>query len=179
VVAESPTLRRLAYTGTLLSVAGLAIDAYLTIAHYHTATVLSCPENVVVNCTKVTSSSYSVQHGVPLVLAGLAFFAIMLALQLPAAWRSQHAAVRRARVTWAVVGAVSVLWLIYVELFSLDAICLYCTVVHALSILLFVLTVVGTAATTPDFSPTDDDDDPEIHLAASDAGLGASPPSSR
>ncbi len=154
----------------MLSGTGLAVATYLTLAHYTTPTVLSCPENGIVNCTKVTSSSYSVEHGVPLVLAGLGFFVIMLGLQLPVAWRSARPVVRWARLAWAAVGAVSVLWLIYVELFSLDAICLYCTVVHALSILLFGVTVMGTAMTPPDLSLTDDDDD--LVAEADDPAIG-------
>jgi uncharacterized membrane protein len=45
------------------------------------------------------------------------------------------------------------LWLIYAELFRIDAICLWCTAVHVLTLLLFISTVFGTVATAtgPDF----------------------------
>jgi uncharacterized membrane protein len=39
-----------------------------------------------------------------------------------------------------------VLYLVYVELFVLDAICLWCTVVHVLSIALFAIIALGMAA---------------------------------
>ena len=153
--------RWLAGTATLVSVAGLAVSAYLTVAHYRSASTLACPDTGLVNCTKVTTSSYAVVFGVPLVLGGLAFFAAMIGLQLPVAWRSGNPAVRWARLGIAVAGMGMVLWLVYVELFRLDAICLYCSAVHVLAFVLFAVTVGGTAAlSAPD--RLDDDVDHDI-----------------
>jgi uncharacterized membrane protein len=36
---------------------------------------------------------------------------------------------------------------VYTELFTLDALCLWCTAVHAITFLLFVVTLVGTMQT--------------------------------
>jgi uncharacterized membrane protein len=46
-----------------------------------------------------------------------------------------------------VLGVGMILWLLYVELFKLDAICLYCTGVHVLTLLLFIATALGTVST--------------------------------
>ena len=56
-------------------------------------------------------------------------------------------------------GAVMVLWLLWVELFKLDAICLYCSAVHVLSVILFISTGLGTAATAEPAETFDDDDE--------------------
>ncbi|HZQ59352.1 MAG TPA: vitamin K epoxide reductase family protein, partial [Acidimicrobiales bacterium] len=72
--------------GSALSVLGIGVSAYLTYAHYSAPTVLACPERGTVNCLKVTTSSYAVQHGIPLVVLGLAFFAVSLVVQLPPLW---------------------------------------------------------------------------------------------
>jgi uncharacterized membrane protein len=133
-----------------LAALGLGLSAYLTAAHYTSATTLACPEHGTVDCAKVTTSSYAVQHGVPLAVLGLAFFAVTLVLHLPAAWASTARGVRATRLAVATIGAVAVLWLLWVELFRLDAICLYCTGVHVVTVALFVLTGIGTALTTPD-----------------------------
>jgi len=138
-----------ALIGTVLSLLGIATAGYLTIAHYTSPKVLACSESGVVNCAKVTSSSYSVVLGLPVAVVGLAYFVVMLALQVPAAWRSPRPEIRLARVACSVLGAVSVLWLVYVELFRLDAICLYCTAVHVISVALFALTLIGTALVAP------------------------------
>jgi uncharacterized membrane protein len=89
-------------------------------------------------------------QGVPVALGGLLYFVAMLPLQLPRAWRSPSAALRHARLAWSLVGVAAVLWLVYVELFRLDAICLYCTAVHVVTIALYGLTAVGTALAPPE-----------------------------
>ena len=52
---------------------------------------------------------------------------------------------RYARIGWAVAGVAMVVRLVYAELFQIDAICLWCTVVHAISVLLFAVVLLGEA----------------------------------
>jgi uncharacterized membrane protein len=85
--------------------------------------------------------------GMPLAVLGLLYFVTILPLQLPMAWRSQNIWLRRIRLAASGIGVVMIFWLIYVELFMLNAICLYCTAVHVVTLSLFVLTAVGTALT--------------------------------
>lgn len=139
--------RWLAPLALLLVVAGIGDATYLTIAHYTTPVILTCPETAVINCTKVTTSPFSAILGVPLAVLGLLFFLAMLPLQLPVAWRSVNPWVRRLRLAAAASGVLMVFWLLYVELFQLNAICLYCTAVHVLTVALFVVTALGTALT--------------------------------
>lgn len=137
--------------GLTLCGLGFAVAGYLTYEDYTSSTSLSCPAGGgAVNCLKVTTSIYSKVHGVPVALLGLVFFAVMAVLQTPHAWRSDRLVVRAARVLWSVVGVATALWLIYAELFKIDAICLWCTSVHILTVLLFITTVFGTVATTPE-----------------------------
>lgn len=130
-----------------LSVVGLAVAGYLTWSHYTTPLALACPDTGVINCTKVTTSPQSMLFGVlPVALLGLGYFAALVGLNLPAAWRSPRPAVRRCRLAAVGVGVASVVYLVYVELFVVDAICLYCTAVHVVTVLLFAATAVATAA---------------------------------
>ena len=139
--------------GTLIAAAGAAVAGYLTYAHYHGATVLACPDRGIVDCATVTTSSYSVIAGVPVAVIGLAYFVVMVVLELPWNWRLPRPVWRRLRVAASAAGAAVAIWLIYVELFRLDAICLYCTAVHSLALALFAVTALGAAW-------TDEDDDP-------------------
>ena len=132
--------------GTVLSVLGLGVAGYLTYEHFTSSSTLACSDNGVVNCLKVTTSSYSEVAGVPVAVLGLVFFAVMLVLQLPPMWRRPEPAVRWGRLAWAVVGLGTVLYLLYAELFSIDAICLWCTAVHVLTLVLFGTTVYATSA---------------------------------
>ena len=134
----------------LLCLAGLGVSAYLTIAHYNARVILACPETGIVNCAKVTESPQSAILGVPVALLGLLYFAVIGPLHLPAAWRSDSSLLRRARVGAAVAGILMVLYLVYTELFTLDALCLWCTAVHTITFLLFVVTLVGTVQMAPE-----------------------------
>lgn len=132
--------------GLTLALVGFGIAAYLTFEHYTSSTSLSCPATGgIVNCLKVTTSSYSKIHGLPVSVLGLVFFAVTIPLQTPAAWASQWAVLRWGRLAWSLVGVGTAVWLIYAELFRLDAICLWCTAVHVLTIALFISTVFATS----------------------------------
>jgi uncharacterized membrane protein len=135
--------------GTATSLLGLGVAGYLTFEHYTSSSSLACSDNGVVNCMKVTTSSYSAVAGVPVAVLGLVFFVVMLVLQLPFMWRRPERWLRLVRVGWSVVGAGMVLYLLSAELFSIDAICLWCTAVHVLTLLLFGTTVYATVSYPP------------------------------
>jgi uncharacterized membrane protein len=133
-----------------VTLAGLAVAAYLTIEHFTSPSLLACPETGVINCQKVTSSAQSAVFGIPVALLGLLFFVAMLPANLPVAWRMRSPAVRYGRLVLALVGIGFVCYLVYAELFILDAICLWCTAVHVLTVALFAIVALGTAATADD-----------------------------
>jgi uncharacterized membrane protein len=132
--------------GLVLSVVGLAVSTYLTITHYTDPKVLACPESSTINCAKVTTSPESVILGIPVAVLGLPFFVIMTAVNLPQAWRSSVDWLHWIRLGSNLVGIVFVLYLVYVELFKVDAICLWCTSVHVLTFLLLIVTLSGYSA---------------------------------
>jgi uncharacterized membrane protein len=70
----------------------------------------------------------------------------MAAITSPWAWRATWPPVGWARFGSVIVGMVFVLYLIYTELFTLNAICLWCTSVHVITFLLFGLIVFSYAA---------------------------------
>lgn len=123
---------------------GLAIAGYLTVEHYNSSTTLACPETGTINCAKVTTSSWSHLGPIPVAVLGLIFFAAMALLTSPPAWRTR--ALDPLRVVGAAVGVASALYLIWVELFRVNAICLWCTAVHVCTVLLLGL-VLWTSST--------------------------------
>ena len=130
-----------------LSIAGLGVSTYLTITHYDSSVPLACSDKGVINCALVTSSAESMVFGIfPVAVLGLAFFVVMTAAVSPWAWRLKFPQLTWIRVASVIVGIGFVLYLVYTELFTLDAICLWCTSVHVLTFLLFVLVVGGVAA---------------------------------
>jgi uncharacterized membrane protein len=133
-----------------LCVAGIGVAGYLTAAHYTTAKILACSGHGIVNCDAVTTSPQSMIFGIPVAVLGLLFFVGALPFMLPVAWRSANPWVHRARLGGAVVGVGMVAYLVYTELFTIGNICLYCTAVHVLTVLLFVAVVIGSALSVPD-----------------------------
>jgi uncharacterized membrane protein len=131
----TPTPAWARYGSLGLSAAGLAISIYLTVDHFTTSPVLACPATATVNCQKVLTSPSAVVLGIPVAVYGLVFFVAMVALTVPAAWRDDR--LRRVRLGMCLVGVAAVVYLVGVELFVLDSICLWCTAVHVLTVALF------------------------------------------
>ena len=129
-----------------LALAGLGVSIYLTIAHFEQSALLGCSESGLVNCTKVTTSPQSYVFGIPVAVLGLVFYVFAVAIMSPWAWRWARREVYLIRLAAMVAGIGFVLYLLYAELFIIGSICLYCTSVHAITFVLFGLTVFAAAA---------------------------------
>jgi len=116
----------------LAGLAGLAISIYLTVVHYSTIP-LACPASGVVNCEQVLSSRYAVigDTGVPTSAAGIVWFVVSAGLALLRR--------RRAQLAWSSIGLATVLFLVYVEIVQLGAVCIWCTAAHAMVLLIFLI----------------------------------------
>ena len=117
------------------AVAGVGVSIYLTIEHYSSSLTLACPETSTINCLKVTTSKWATIAGVPVAVLGLAYFVVMTGLL---AIRSQHRRLETVRLASASAGLVMVFYLLFIELYKVDAICLWCTAVHLLTAIMFV-----------------------------------------
>lgn len=153
VARTGPVPRWVIATSFGLSLVAVGLTTYLTYTHYTDPTALACPDTGIVNCTAVTTSPWSVLFGVPVALLGLLWALGMAALTAPRAWRSPRCWLGTLRLAASAAGAVMVFYLVFVELFRLDAICLWCTGVHLTAVALFgVITAAGasrTATTMP------------------------------
>jgi uncharacterized membrane protein len=137
------TLRWQPIATLLLSLFGLGVSIYLTIAHF-SPHALVCVKNATFNCEKVTTSPQSEIFGIPVAMLGLFFFVPMLALCLPVAWRSADRRIHLARLILSIVGVGTILYLIIAELFIIKAICLWCSSVHLTTFILFVIVVTAS-----------------------------------
>jgi uncharacterized membrane protein len=128
-----------------LSLVGLAVSVYLLIDHYTATAPLACPEGTVVNCERVTTSPQSMILGLPVALFGVVYFVAMATLSWPGAWPPRNRWTAGLRAGLATGGVASVIYLVYVELFIVDAICLWCTAVHALVLAIFAGVAISLA----------------------------------
>lgn len=125
------------------SIAGLGIASYLTLAHFTSGIQLSCPDTGPINCDAVTRSPESYVFGIPVSLLGLIYFVAMTGISLPILWRSTVRVVARARLAMAVAGIGFVCYLVYAELFEIGKLCLWCTGVHVLTLIVFAAITTG------------------------------------
>src|ERR1039458_7491076 len=139
------TLRWQPMTSLVLAVAGLGVSIYLTLTHYSSAITLSCPAGGgAINCEKVTTSPQSIVFGIPVAVLGLVFFIPMIGLCLPAAWRTRDRRIHLDRLIVSVIGIGTIIYLLIAELFIIKAICLWCSGIHVITFILFVIIVTAT-----------------------------------
>ena len=137
-----------------LSLAGLGVSIYLTVEHFTSPDRLACPIGESASCTTVTTSAQSRFLGIPVAVLGLVFFAALLVLCLPRVWAIGDRRVWQARLAAAGIGVLFVLYLIFAEIFLIEAICQWCTVVHVLTFALFSVIAWATAVADPNpFDP--------------------------
>ncbi len=129
-----------------LAIAGLGVSIYMTIEHFTGNTTLACSATGTFNCDAVTTSPESMVFGVfPVAVLGLAFYAFMVAATSPWAWRSSRREIALARLGSVIAGVGFIIYLIFVELFQVRFICLWCTGVHIITFLLFALVMFAAA----------------------------------
>jgi uncharacterized membrane protein len=109
--------RGLRLATTLLAIAGLGIAAYLTYVRYAGAAI-ACSTG---GCEKVQSSSYAELAGVPVAVIGLAGYALILAT---AFLSGEVGALAAAALTLG--GFAFAVYLVYVQLGVIDAVCQWC-----------------------------------------------------
>ncbi len=131
-------------TGLLLSIVGLAGSIYLTVSHFDTHISLVCPD--LGPCNKILTSNTSHFLGIPVPVLGLLYFVPMTILCLPALWRSKDRRVHLARLILSILGVGMIIYLFVEELFIIQALCVWCSVIHLVGFLLFVLIVTSTPA---------------------------------
>ena len=130
----------------IMSLFGLWASSMVVIIYYTLKQSLpACPlqqgPGIVLNCDMVLGSSYSQVFGIPLELFAVAYFVINLLLVYFIASGSD----RLSRISlnvlfgWRFLGIAIVPYLIFVELFLIKAICLYCTFMHVAIIADFVI----------------------------------------
>ena len=118
----------------VISAIGFVDAAYLTDKHFkHQAPNCSVLEG----CDVVTSSEFSTVFGIPVALLGVLYYAAIWFLASMALSNKQKAV--DALKIFPVAGLIASLYFVYLQLFVIHAICLYCMGSAISSTLLFLL----------------------------------------
>ena len=110
--------RTLRVAAGCVALAGTAVAGYLTWVHYDEAALVCVAGG---GCETVQQSSYSELAGIPVALLGLLGYAAIFALLL---WDTPNA--RLGAAALAVVGLAFSVYLIVLQLFVIDALCVWC-----------------------------------------------------
>ena len=110
--------RALRGAAAVVALAGLGVAGYLTWAHFADTSVICVSGG---GCETVQESSYSEIAGIPVAALGVAAYAAILAL---VAWDTPAA--RLAAAVIALVGLLFSGYLLVLQLFVIDALCVWC-----------------------------------------------------
>ena len=128
-----PPLKKTAYLFLLVSFLGFLDAAYLTVIHY-TGGELKC--GFFGGCGVVTTSVYSVIAGIPVSLLGTVYYLILFFLVYAYA-DTQRINIMKI-VSWlTLIGVGASLWFLFLQVFIIKALCLYCLISATTSFSLF------------------------------------------
>ena len=102
----------------LVALAGIGVAGYLTWVHYDEAALVCVAGG---GCETVQQSSYAEIAGLPVALLGLGSYTIVLGLIV---WDAPYA--RLAAASLAFVGLAFSVYLLVLQLFVIDAVCVWC-----------------------------------------------------
>jgi uncharacterized membrane protein len=110
--------RLLRFALLLVTAAGIGVAVYLTYVHYRPAALICTAGG---GCETVQGSKYAVLAGIPLAILGLVAWVAALGLTI---WNSELA--RTLTAALAVVAIAFAVYLVILQLFVIDAICVWC-----------------------------------------------------
>jgi uncharacterized membrane protein len=110
--------RALRVAAACVALTGIAVAAYLTWVHYDKAALFCVAGG---GCETVQQSSYAELAGLPVALLGLVSYTIVLGLIL---WDAPYA--RLGAAILAFVGLAFSVYLLVLQLFVIDAVCVWC-----------------------------------------------------
>jgi dihydroorotate dehydrogenase len=119
-----------------LSLLGILDASYLTYEHF-SAALPPCSTGFFSDCGKVLTSEYSLIFNIPLSLIGI-FYYSSLAFLLGSAFFTKRKHIHVALLFLTTFGFFSSLYFVYLQIFIIGAICVYCMVSAFLSTFLFV-----------------------------------------
>lgn len=116
---------------------GFLDAAYLTIEHYRQG-ILSC--YIFKGCDKVLTSEYSEVLGLPTAMLGAVYYLLILLIAVFYLDTKNKTALNILKI-FPSAGLLASLWLVYVQLFIIEAICFYCMISALTSTILFILSI--------------------------------------
>jgi uncharacterized membrane protein len=138
----------LLWAAVILSGLGVSISGYL-VAKRFTGGSLACTRWA--QCDVVNNSVYSQLYGVPVSVIGLAGYLLLLMLAVAASWTAGRTQRRTLLLSFvlALGGVGFSIYLTYLEIYVIEALCAWCVASAVVIALLAIVTAVASRLTTP------------------------------
>ena len=130
----------------VLSALGIALSLYLTYLYYSKAMAAFCTAGS--GCDTVRESSYSAILGVPVALLGVIGYSLVFALSLTSKGRDRWLLLYLT----SLAGFVFSVYLTYIEIFVIHAICFYCVISAVIITAILVILLLKRPLQAPAFS---------------------------
>lgn len=135
---STPIPKWLVWLFVLFSFAGFLDATYLAVKHY-LGTPINC--SIFAGCEKVTTSQYATLLGIPVALLGAIYYLLILVLVIAYLDTTKERVLYfTARLT--PIGFLASLWFLFLQLFVIKALCLYCVISALTSTTLFILGII-------------------------------------
>lgn len=130
-------MKRKLFLVIFFAAAGILDASYLAYEHFSPTTSVICPPTVWADCGRVLSSPYATPFGVPLALIGIIYYSSIFSIALDYL-RSKKRILLNYLVFITIGGFLASTYFVFLQLFVIKAICLYCMLSALTSTLLFL-----------------------------------------
>ncbi len=126
-------------TLAILATLGILDTFYLALEHFRNI-VPPCPvqPTLLIDCGAVLHSQYSIVFGIPLALFGLGYYLVLLTLVF-LSLQTKKKLYLRLLLPFSLAGLGTSIALLYLQLFIIKSICLYCTASGLINLIVFLL----------------------------------------
>lgn len=139
----SNKINKLIYSLIAIASVGVIDATYLTVKHYKGS--IDC--SIISGCQEVLNSSYSEIMGIPLALLGVFYYISVIFLALLYIDTKKEKILKLLKY-YPIFGFVFSMWLVYLQIFEIGAICQYCMLSALSSTTLFVVALFIKNKTT-------------------------------
>lgn len=129
---------------------GFADSVFLSVKHFQKVVP---PCVLFSGCDVVTTSSYAVIAGVPVAVLGAVYYFVILVLTLLYLDR-RNAKIIKILAAVSTCGFLFTLWLLYLQIFVIHALCTYCLLSSVMSTIIFVISVITLSKKSYSSAPT-------------------------
>ncbi len=121
----------------IFSLIGFADASYLTAEHYKGGEVVcEIGGHMLGDCSSVLSSDYATVGGIPVALAGAVYYLLVFVLLLFFI-RKEKRKILVVITALTGIGLIASAWFVYLQIFVLDSICVYCMISSLATTILF------------------------------------------